>query len=121
MIVRGGYRVNPREIEQVLAAHPAVAEVAVTALADPHLGQDAGAAVVPRPGTSPTPQELHAFARERLPATKHPGRIWLASTLPKGPGGKIAHRKLQPPPSTQTTAGSRSASPTAQPDPDQGS
>jgi len=102
--------VHPRQIEQVLATHPAVAQVAVTAIPDPHLGQDISAAVVLRPGTSATPENLHDFARNQLPITLQPGRIWLASTLPTGPGGKILPRKLQPP-ARHTTAESSSTPP----------
>jgi long-chain acyl-CoA synthetase len=97
LIIRGGYNVYPREIEEVLHEHPAVAEVAVIGIPHVELGEDVGAAVVLKPGATATPAELRAFARERVAAYKYPRHIWLVRALPKGPTGKILHREVQPP------------------------
>ncbi|HWK26668.1 MAG TPA: long-chain fatty acid--CoA ligase [Solirubrobacter sp.] len=97
MIIRGGYNVYPREIEEVLYEHPAVSEVAVVGVADDALGEEVGAAVVLREGASATEEELRAFARERVAAYKYPRRIWFSDELPKGPTGKILKREITSP------------------------
>ena len=97
MIIRGGYNVYPREIEEVLHEHPAVAEVAVIGIAHDELGEEVGAAVVLKPGTSATPDELRSFVRDRVAAYKYPRRVWVVAELPKGPTGKILRREVQPP------------------------
>jgi long-chain acyl-CoA synthetase len=97
LIIRGGYNVYPREIEEVLHEHPAVAEVAVIGIPHPDLGEEVGAAVALKPGTSATPEELRAFTRDRVAAYKYPRRVWLVDSLPKGPTGKILRREIQPP------------------------
>ena len=94
LIIRGGYNVYPREIEEVLHEHPAVAEVAVIGLPHPDLGEEVGAAVALKPGASATPEELRAFARDRVAAYKYPRRVWLVDALPKGPTGKILRREV---------------------------
>jgi long-chain acyl-CoA synthetase len=97
LIIRGGYNVYPREIEEVLHEHPAVAEVAVIGIPHPALGEEVGAAVALKPGASATPEELREFARDRVAAYKYPRRVWLVDALPKGPTGKILRREVQPP------------------------
>jgi long-chain acyl-CoA synthetase len=97
LIIRGGYNVYPREIEEVLHEHPAVAEVAVIGIPHPSLGEEVGAAVALKPGASATPEELRAFAKDRVAAYKYPRRIWLVDALPKGPTGKILRREVQAP------------------------
>jgi long-chain acyl-CoA synthetase len=97
LIIRGGYNVYPREIEEVLHEHPAVAEVAVIGIPHTELGEEVGAAVVLKPGASATPEELRAFAKERVAAYKYPRHVWLVRQLPKGPTGKILHREVQLP------------------------
>src|SRR6266851_3240600 len=97
LIIRGGYNVYPREIEEVLHEHPAVAELAVIGMPHPELGEEVGAAVALKPGASATPEELRAFARDRVAAYKYPRRVWLVDALPKGPTGKILRREVQPP------------------------
>ena len=97
MIIRGGYNVYPREIEEVLYEHPAVSEVAVVAVADDALGEEVGAAVVLRPGASATEEEIRDYARERVAAYKYPRRIWFPDELPKGPTGKILKREITTP------------------------
>jgi long-chain acyl-CoA synthetase len=97
LIIRGGYNVYPREIEEVLHEHPAVAEVAVIGIPHPDLGEEVGAAVALKPGASATPEELRAFARDRVAAYKYPRHVWLVDALPKGPTGKILRREVHPP------------------------
>jgi len=97
LIIRGGYNVYPREIEEVLHEHQAVAEVAVIGIQHAELGEEVGAAVELKPGATATPAELRAFTRERVAAYKYPRHIWLVRELPKGPTGKILHREVQPP------------------------
>jgi long-chain acyl-CoA synthetase len=97
LIIRGGYNVYPREIEEVLHEHPAVAEVAVIGMPHPELGEEVGAAVALKPGASATPDELRAFVRDRVAAYKYPRRVWLVDALPKGPTGKILRREVHPP------------------------
>ena len=97
LIIRGGYNVYPREIEEVLHEHPAVAEVAVIGIPHPELGEEVGAAVALKPGASATPDELRAFARDRVAAYKYPRRVWLVDALPKGPTGKILRREVREP------------------------
>ena len=97
LIIRGGYNVYPREIEEVLHEHPAVAEVAVIGIPHPELGEEVAAAVALKPDATATPEELRAFARDRMAAYKYPRQIWLVNTLPKGPTGKILRREVRPP------------------------
>jgi long-chain acyl-CoA synthetase len=97
LIIRGGYNVYPREIEEVLYEHPAVASVAVIGISHDELGEEVGAAVVLKPGSTATPAELRAFARERVAAYKYPRHVWLVSELPMGPTGKILRREVRPP------------------------
>jgi long-chain acyl-CoA synthetase len=97
MIIRGGYNVYPREIEEVLHEHPAVAEVAVIGIPHDSLGEEVGAAVALKPDASATPEELRAFARDKIAAYKYPRQVWLVGELPKGPTGKILRREVKPP------------------------
>jgi long-chain acyl-CoA synthetase len=97
LIIRGGYNVYPREIEEALYEHPGVAEVAVVGIPHDSLGEEVGAAVALKPGASTTPDELRAFARDRVAAYKYPRQVWLVDQLPKGPTGKILRREVRPP------------------------
>src|SRR5215469_11857917 len=97
LIIRGGYNVYPREIEEVLHEHPAVAEAAVIGIPHDSLGEEVGAAVALKPGAAATPEELRAFAKERVAAYKYPRHVWLVTALPKGPTGKILRRAVRPP------------------------
>jgi long-chain acyl-CoA synthetase len=97
LIIRGGYNVYPREVEEALHEHPAVAEVAVVGLKHASLGEEVGAAVALCPGASATPEELKAFVKERVAAYKYPRHVWIVDSLPKGPTGKILHREVVPP------------------------
>src|ERR1700754_3785028 len=97
MIIRGGYNVYPREIEEVLYEHPAVSEVAVIGVADDSLGEEVAAMVVLREGASATADELRDYMKERVAAYKYPRRIWFPDELPKGPTGKILKREISAP------------------------
>jgi long-chain acyl-CoA synthetase len=97
LIIRGGYNVYPREVEEVLYEHPAVAEAAVLAVPHDELGEEVGAAVGLKAGASATPEELQAFVKERVAAYKYPRHVWLVDELPKGPTGKILKREIAVP------------------------
>ena len=97
MIIRGGYNVYPREIEEVLYEHPAVAEAAVIGVPDGKLGEEVGAAVVLKPGASLTPDELREYVKGLVAAYKYPRHVWFLAALPKGPTGKVLKREIRPP------------------------
>jgi long-chain acyl-CoA synthetase len=95
LILRGGYNVYPREVEEVLYAHPAVAEAAVIGVPDERLGEEVQAVVALKPGASATPDELVAHCRERVAAFKYPRSVVIVDALPKGPTGKILKREIR--------------------------
>ena len=97
MIIRGGFNVYPREIEEVLYEHPTVLEAAVVGVPDEALGEEVGAAIVPRPGTSPDAEDIRSFVKERVAAYKYPRQIWFADELPKGATGKVLKREITVP------------------------
>jgi Acyl-CoA synthetases (AMP-forming)/AMP-acid ligases II len=97
MIIRGGYNVYPREIEEVLYEHPAVVEAAVIGIPDDSLGEEVGAAVVLKPGETTTPEQIQEFVKGQVAAYKYPRHIWLLEALPKGPTGKVLKREIRPP------------------------
>ena len=97
MIDSGGENVYPAEVEDALAAHPAVADVAVIGVLDARWGETVKAIVVPVAGTDVTAEELIAFARSRLAAFKCPTSVDFAETLPRNPSGKILKRLLREP------------------------
>jgi long-chain acyl-CoA synthetase len=97
VVIRGGFNVYPREIEEVLYEHPAVAEAAVIGIPHDTLGEEIGAAAALKPGADATPAELRAFVKERVAAYKYPRHVWLVEALPKGPTGKILRREVRPP------------------------
>jgi long-chain acyl-CoA synthetase len=95
LIIRGGYNVYPREVEEVLYSHPAVAEAAVVGVADPRLGEEVKAVVALRSGEDVSPDAIVAFAKERLAAYKYPRLVDICDELPKGPSGKILKTELK--------------------------
>jgi long-chain acyl-CoA synthetase len=101
LIIRGGYNVYPREIEEVLHEHPAVGEVAVVGIPHDTLGEEVGAAIALTPGQNVTPEQLQAFVKERVAAYKYPRHIWFVDELPKGPTGKIQRRDIRIPDAQQ--------------------
>jgi long-chain acyl-CoA synthetase len=96
MILRGGMNVYPREVEEVIYTHPDVLEVAVVAIPDDLLGENVGAAVALRDGSTTTPEDIIAFTKERIAAYKYPRQVWVVPELPKGPTGKILRREVKP-------------------------
>ena len=101
LIIRGGYNVYPREVEEALYEHPAVAAVAVIGIPHESLGEEVGAAVVLKAGASAELEELRRFVKGRVAAYKYPRRIWFVDSLPTGPSGKLLRRKVKPPPSEE--------------------
>jgi long-chain acyl-CoA synthetase len=97
MIIRGGYNVYPREVEELLYEHPAIREAAVLAVPHPEWGEEIGAAVVLEPGAEADPAEISAWVRERIAAYKYPRVVWFLDELPKGPTGKIVKREIDVP------------------------
>jgi long-chain acyl-CoA synthetase len=97
LIIRGGYNIYPREIEEVLYEHPAVAEAAVIGITHDSLGEEVGAAVALKAGAQASPDELRDFVKSRVAAYKYPRRVWLVDTLPKGPTGKVLRREISSP------------------------
>jgi long-chain acyl-CoA synthetase len=95
MIIRGGFNVYPREVEELLYAHPAVAEAAVIGVPDQALGEEIKAVVAFKPGQSASEQELIDYCKERLAAYKYPRSIEIRDTLPKTATGKILKRELK--------------------------
>jgi long-chain acyl-CoA synthetase len=106
LIIRGGYNVYPREIEEVLYEHPAVQEAAVLGVPDDSLGEEVGAAVVLNKGESLDADEVKAYVKEQVAAYKYPRKVWFVDELPKGPTGKILKREIEIP--EKVAAGSAS-------------
>ncbi|MFE1949495.1 long-chain fatty acid--CoA ligase [Streptomyces sp. NPDC059524] len=94
LIIRGGYNVYPREIEEVLYTHPEVVEAAVVGVPHPELGEEVAAVVTLRTDTGPAPEALVSYVKERVAAYKYPRIVRIAATLPKGPTGKILRREI---------------------------
>ncbi len=97
MIVTGAENVYPIEVENVLASHPAVADVAVIGVPDERWGETVKAVVVPRRGVDLDPDELLAWSRERLAGFKRPRSIDVVDALPRNPSGKILKKELRAP------------------------
>jgi len=95
MIIRGGFNVYPREVEEVLYAHPAVVEAAVVGVAHESHGEEVKAVVALGAGHAISAEELMAWCRERLAAYKYPRIIEFRDALPKGPTGKVLKRELR--------------------------
>ncbi len=95
LINRGGEKVSPAEIDQVLLDHPAVAEAAAFGVPHERLGEDIAAAVVLRADSSASPADLRQFLRGRLAPIKMPHRILIVDELPKGDTGKVQRAQLR--------------------------
>ncbi len=89
MINRGGENIAPREVDEALLEHPAIAEAVTFAVPHPTLGEDVAAAVVLRPEAQATPKGIRQFAGGRLAEFKVPRRLLIVKELPKGPTGKV--------------------------------
>jgi long-chain acyl-CoA synthetase len=94
LIIRGGYNVYPREVEEVLYQHPAVLDAAVVGIPHDELGEEIGAAVQLKEGASADPDELREFVKERIAPYKYPRVVRLVAEIPKGPTGKILKREI---------------------------
>ena len=99
MIIRGGLNVYPREVEEVLYEHPAVAEAAVIGVPDKFLGEEIAAVVTLKPGASADPGQLREHVKRQLAAYKYPRHVWIVDELPYGGTGKILKRAIVLPPS----------------------
>ena len=95
LIIRGGFNIYPREVEEVLYAHPAVAEAAVVGRPSRLMGEEVLAFVVLKRGHAVAPEALMAFCRERLAAFKCPRDVRFVDTLPKSPIGKVLRKDLR--------------------------
>lgn len=95
LINAGGYKVYPRDVEDVLYAHPAVREAAVVGIPDEYRGETVKAFVSMVPGASVTPEELIAFCKERMSAYKYPRLVEILDELPKNTSGKMLRRELR--------------------------
>ncbi|MGN6413648.1 long-chain-fatty-acid--CoA ligase [Flexivirga sp.] len=95
MIIRGGYNVYPREVEEVIYEHPDVVEAAVIGVPHEHYGEEVAAYVVVRAGSDLDSETLTGFVRERVAPYKYPRQITFIEALPKGATGKILKRELR--------------------------
>jgi long-chain acyl-CoA synthetase len=97
LIIRGGYNVYPREVEEVLYEHPKIREAAVVGVPHDEWGEEIGAAVVLHDGEELAPEEISAYVKDRIAAYKYPRVVWFLDDLPKGPTGKILKREIETP------------------------
>src|SRR3954464_1271309 len=97
LIIRGGYNVYPREVEEVLYEHPKIREAAVVGVPHDEWGEEIGAAVVCHEGEELAPEQVSDYVKERIAAYKYPRLVWFLEDLPKGPTGKILKREISPP------------------------
>src|SRR3954471_21883194 len=103
LIIRGGYNVYPREIEEVLYEHEGVLEAAVVGVPDESMGEEVGAAVVLKEGQDVSADDLKAYVKEEVANYKYPRKIWFVDELPKGPTGKILKREIEVPEEAKTS------------------
>jgi long-chain acyl-CoA synthetase len=97
LVIRGGYNVYPREIEEVLYAHPGIREAAVIGKPDERLGEEVVAVVVLEADAGLDEQAVIDYTKERLAAYKYPREVRFRAELPKGPTGKILKTELREP------------------------
>ena len=103
LIIRGGYNVYPREIEELLYEHPAIAEAAVIGVEHDALGEEVAAAVVLKEGESASEEEIRDHVKDQVAAYKYPRQVFLMDELPKGPTGKILKREIEVPKSAEAS------------------
>jgi long-chain acyl-CoA synthetase len=101
LIIRGGYNVYPRELEEVLYEHPAIMEAAVLGVPHEALGEEVGAVVVLKEGAQASAEEVRDYMKQRVAAYKYPRVVWFTEALPKGPTGKILKREIELPESAR--------------------
>ena len=94
IINRGGEKIAPREVDEVILEHPAVAEAVTFAISHPTLGEDVGAAVVLQPHSTATSEEIRQFVKGRLADFKVPRQLLIVKQLPTGPTGKVRRAGL---------------------------
>src|SRR5256712_11699699 len=107
MNIRGGFNVYPREVEEVIYAHPAVAEAAVIGVPDERLGEEVKAVVALKPGATASAEDIIDFVKERVAAYKYPRTIQFVDALPKGAARKTLKKELK----AQLEAAARSRAP----------
>jgi len=95
MILRGGYNVYPREVEEVLYKHPAVMEAAIIGVPNERYGEEVKAVVSLKPDQLASPEAIIAHCKRHLAAYKYPRHLDIIDSLPKGPTGKILKRALR--------------------------
>jgi len=95
LILRGGFNIFPRDVEDVLLEHPAVAMAGVVGRPDERLGEEVVAFVSLRPGSQATPAEVTEFARERLAAHKYPREVTILDAVPLTSVGKLDRKALR--------------------------
>ena len=95
MIIRGGYNVYPREIEELLFEHPDVAEAGVYGMPHEDLGEEVAADVVLKNGAKANKEEIYLFVKEKVAPYKYPRIINFVNDLPKSHTGKILKRELR--------------------------
>src|SRR5918997_866325 len=104
IIIRGGYNVYPREIEEVLYEHPAIQEAAVVGVPHDELGEEVAAAIVLKQGESLDEDEVKSYVKDQVAAYKYPRKVWFTDELPKGPTGKILKREIEVPEKVATAS-----------------
>ena len=95
LIIRGGYNVYPREVEEALLEHPAIADVAVVGLPDEESGEEVCACVILKEGATADAEQIITWSRERLARHKYPRRIEFRTRFPLGPSMKVLKRELR--------------------------
>jgi long-chain acyl-CoA synthetase len=95
MIIRGGFNVYPREIEELLYRHAAVLEAAVIGVPHASHGEEIKAVIALKPGQTATAEEIIGFCKQRLAAYKYPRQVEFRESLPKTATGKILKRELR--------------------------
>ena len=97
LIIRGGYNVYPRELEEAFYEHPAVREAAVIGVPHESLGEEVAAVVALKDGADASPDELREWMKQRVAAYKYPRTVHIVDELPKGPTGKVLKREIELP------------------------
>jgi long-chain acyl-CoA synthetase len=95
LVIRGGFNIYPREIEEVLYEHPAIAEAAVVGIPHPELGEEVAAVVTLKPDARATEDELRVFVKAQVAPYKYPRVVRIVDALPKGPTGKILKTEIR--------------------------